>query len=99
EAISSAIRYVWTSIEQQDGAWTPSYPSLVPQKLTEIREAATRSLDPSAIAAMREVVESIMRASLFQENYDELLCKYYYNEKISDPVALTGLFEEYSNIV
>ena len=48
---------------------------------------------------MREAADTILQAPIFNENYKELLCKYYYNEKICDPVALTSLFGEYRNII
>jgi hypothetical protein len=99
ESISSAIRYVWTLIEQKDAAWAAAYPSFAPQQLTSIREAATRSDDSAALAAMRETASAILQGALFQENYDELLCQYYYNGKVDDPTTLTGLLEEYRNIV
>jgi len=99
ESISSAVRFVWTGIEQKDTVWTAAYPSFAPQQLTSIREAATRSDDPAALATMRDIANVILQGALFQENYDELLCQYYYNGKVDDPIALTRLFEEYRNIV
>ena len=99
ETISWAVRHVWMAVERGDPAWAASYPSLTWQQLAEIREAATGSADPTALAAMREAADLILQGPRFRENYDELFCKCYYNGKINDLSTLIGFFDEYRNIV
>jgi hypothetical protein len=98
ESISSAIRYVWTMVEQHHPVLVEIYSPLVPRQLTEIREAA-QSGDPTTLAAMREMVDAILQTTSFQENYDELLCQHYYNDQIDDIYSLANLFANYQDII
>jgi len=99
DTISWAVRHVWQLVEHGSPEWTAAYPSLVPQRLTEIRKAATGSTDPAVHAAMREAADVILQAPLFRQNYDELLCKCFYNGQINDLSALIGFFNEHQSIV
>lgn len=92
--MSSAVRYVWTRVEAGDPNWTEAYPSLDSAKLSSLRDAIITSDDSAVLAAMRSTIEVIMEASQFQENYADLLSKYYYNDEIQDIFSLCRLFDD-----
>jgi hypothetical protein len=97
-SMSSAIRYVWTKVEQGDRNWSNAYPSLKATRLGAVRNAATLSKEPTSLTAMRDIALNIMQASEFQENYADLLEKYYYNHEIKNPKSLQCLFADHPEL-
>jgi len=97
-SMSSAIRYVWIMVEQSDLNWTRTYPSLDPMQLSAVRDATTLSEDPASLTAMRDIVGTITRAPEFQENFGDLLSKYYYNQDVGDVFALQRLFADHPDL-
>jgi len=98
DSTSSAIRYVWTMVEQDDPQWTHTYPSFDPARLSAVRRDATLSGDPVSLSAMRDIAHTIVQAPEFQENYVDLLSKYYYNHDVKNVFALQSLFSNYPEL-
>jgi len=99
DSVSSAIRYVWTMVEQGNADWTRAYSSLDPEQLRVVRTATTVSQDPDSLTAMRNIAGTIMQAAEFQESYFDLLSKYYYNDNVKDTFALQRLFSDHPELM
>jgi len=92
-SMSSAIRFVWTNVEEGDPFWTAAYPSLDAERLKWVRKAAVAG-DSDGLMEMRKLADAIMESPKFQENYFDLHSKYYYNKDVQDVFALRRLFED-----
>jgi hypothetical protein len=97
-SMSSAIRYVWTNVEQGDAYWTNACSSLDPAMLTMVREAAVVG-NSAGLKAMREISETLLKNGAFQENYFDLFGKYYYDDQVNDLYALRQLFLDNPELV
>jgi hypothetical protein len=96
--MSSALRYVWTRVEEGDNIWTNALPGLVPEHLAAVRKTLSNPDDLMAPARLKPIIVAIMDSPLFRENYDEIFIKYFYNADVNDLVALTRFLRDCGDI-
>lgn len=83
--ISSALRFVWTRLEQEDRHVTGLYPALNPATLRKTREDLSRSRgipERSTVIAVETIMRTIIDSPQFQSEYNEIFVQYFCDDKI-----------------
>jgi hypothetical protein len=99
--LSSAVRFVWTMIEQEDRVLTTAYPALQPERLRRARTGLRPGGGaPSSSAAdeIAEIARAIVASPQFQSEYHEIYEKYYYWQDVNSPAGLARFLTDCGEI-
>jgi hypothetical protein len=97
--VSSAIRYIWTRIENGDDDLASLYglDGIDAMELHKLRSET--DLDDKFIKAISEICRSISVSSQFRSEYEEIYVKYFYNNSVNKPKILNEYLRSLKNFV
>ena len=98
EIMSSALRYIWTRIEDGDQSLAESYGigDLPGHELRTMAAAMTTS--PRVERRVVEVFTDIMTSEHFKSEYDDIYVKYFYNHEIDNRELLREYLDDCGSI-
>lgn len=98
EIVSSAIRYIWTRIENGEDEFASLYGlyGIDPMELRKLRSGT--DFGDKSIKIMSDLCRSIASSPQFLSEYEEIYVKYFYNNIVNSPKTLKEYLKYFKNL-